>query len=175
MTAIKQQALLGITLVMLSAGAVSGEQVPAAPVTKKVVRPTTLKPSAKTPDSVIAGTVIDQNALPLPAAHVRLRNLQTKEIEQTTTTNTRGEFVFVVKPELPYVVELVDRSGQIVAVGDVVVTRIGEVAGTLLRAPARIPGISDLFGDTASAIFTAVSGLGITAFDQDQPPVSPEK
>jgi hypothetical protein len=175
MTAMKQQVILGVTLAMLSVGAVSGEQAPAGAATKKIVKPTTSKPAAKASDSVIAGTVIDQNALPLPNAHVRLRNLQTKDIEQNTTTNTRGEFVFVVKPELPYVVELVDRSGQIVAVGDVVVTRVSEVAGTLLRAPARIPGISDLFGDTASAIFTAVSGLGITAFDQDHPPVSPEK
>jgi hypothetical protein len=174
MTAMQQQVVLGVTLAMLSAGAVSGQQVPAV-ATKRIVKPTALKPAAKAPDSVIAGTVIDQNALPLPNAHVRLRNLQTKDLEGDATTNARGEFVFVVKPEVPYVVELVDRSGQIVAVGDVVVARAGEVAGTLLKAPARIPGISDLFGDTASMIFSAVSGLAITAFDQDQPPVSPEK
>jgi hypothetical protein len=176
MTWMQWRLVMVLATLLSTTAVVSGQPAPAAASAKRALKQGPVKAAAGVPQAVIAGTVVDQNSLPLADARVRLRNLQTREIEQESTTNTRGEFMFVAKPEIPYVVELVDRSNQILAVGEVIVVRAREVAGTLVSAPARIPGISHLFGNTAGAVVAAVSGLGITAFDsQNQPPVSPEK
>jgi hypothetical protein len=172
MTSTKFLFTVGALVTALSTASITSAQ---PPPTNQPVRQAVTK-LASNVQSVITGSVVDHNSLPLADAHVRLRNLETKRVEQQMRTNTKGEFKFVVKRDAPYVVELVDRSGLVAAVSEVVTTRAGEVAGTIVKAPARIPGISDLFGDTAGAIIAGVSGLGITAFDsQDQPPVSPEK
>src|SRR4051812_43686573 len=70
--------------------------------------------------SMIHGTAVDANIAPLPNATVRLRNLQTNQIEQVSTANQVGEFTFTAQPEIPYVVEIADQAGNIVAVGDVI-------------------------------------------------------
>ena len=41
--------------------------------------------------SVIHGTAIDTNSSPLPSVSVRLRNLHTNQVEQTTAANQVGE------------------------------------------------------------------------------------
>ena len=68
----------------------------------------------------------------MPNATVRLRNLQTNKVEQTTTANERGEFSFAALPDVPYVVEIADYTGRIVAVGDVITAQAGEVAGAVV-------------------------------------------
>ena len=123
--------------------------------------------------AVIAGTVLDQDSRPLPDARIRLRNLRTSRIEQTSSTNRKGEFRFLADPDTPYLVELVDSEAGIVAVSDVVTLNRGEVSGTLLIAAAR-SSFAQFFGITAGALATALSGLGITTL-QVEPPLSPEK
>src|SRR5580765_1368400 len=71
--------------------------------------------------SMIHGVAIDVEAHPLPSASVRLRNLTTNQVEQKVTANLAGEFNFVAQPEIPYVVEIIDQAGHIIAVGDVIV------------------------------------------------------
>ena len=119
--------------------------------------------------SMITGTVIDQTALPLLDAPVQLRNLETKRIDRTTTTNHAGEFKFSVQPGVTYVVELADAAGRILAVGDVVTVNAGEVIGTQLSVPGRLPALFG-FGSHAGAVLAAVSALAPSL-----PPVSPEK
>lgn len=121
---------------------------------------------------VIYGTAIDVNAVPLPGAPVRLRNLQTRTIEQVSTTNLAGEFVFVALPDIPYVVEVADRPGRVLAVGDVLLTGAGEIAGGVVVVPSAIQG-AGLFRATAGSVASALAGMGMTFLPSAAPPLSP--
>ena len=126
--------------------------------------------------ALINGMAIDGNASPLPNATVRLRNLQSNRIEQVSTTNQIGEFSFVAIPEVPYVVEIADYAGRIVAVGDVLTAQAGEVAGTVVSIPTRLPAPAGVFSDTAGAVVSAATGIGLTAVEAIVlPALSPER
>lgn len=124
---------------------------------------------------VIYGTALDGNAVPLPDMRVRLRNLQTRAIEQVSTTNLIGEFVFVAFPDIPYVVEIGDRSGRALVVSDVMVSRAGGAAGGVLVVPAKLRGYAALFRATAGAVASAVAATGLTLVQSPAPPLTPEK
>jgi hypothetical protein len=128
----------------------------------------------KNGQALITGTAIDDNALPLPNASLRLRNLVSKQIEQVATANYLGEFAFLARPEVPYVVEITDRVGHILAVGDIITAQSGDVAGALISIPSRVPAVAGVFGDTAASVASAATGTGITVIEP-QPPLSPEK
>ena len=147
---------------------------PAVPAQQQQQQSSAAPVAAQTTDkAIIAGSVLDQDSKPLPDARVRLRNLRTSNIEQTSSTDRKGEFRFVADPDTPYLVELVDSDGGIVSVSDVVTLHKGEVSGTVLIAASR-SSFAHFFGITAGALAAALSGLGITTI-QDAPPLSPEK
>ncbi len=158
--------------------------VMSAAVSSQVVKPigpigplgpsTTMGFTAKNGQALINGTAVDTNAVPLANATVRLRNLAANEIEQTVTANYLGQFTFVARPEIPYVVEIADRVGRILAVGDIITAQAGDVAGAIISIPSRVPAVAGVFGDTASSVLSAATGTGITAIEPD-PPLSPEK
>lgn len=125
--------------------------------------------------SLINGTAIDSDQTPLPNATVRLRNIEANEIEQVVTANELGEFTFIARPDVPYVVEIADRAGRIVAVGDVIMANAGEVAGAVVTLPSRLPALAGVFGDTASSVLSAATGTGLTVVDPTLPKVSPRK
>lgn len=133
--------------------------------------------AAQSAQSVIHGTAIDSNSSPLPNASVRLRNLHTNQVEQTSTANQVGEFSFAAQPEIPYVVEITDQAGHIIAVGDVVVAQAGAVAGTLVAVPTRLPALAGGFSQTAGSVLSAATSTGITVFQSiaQLPPASPER
>ena len=122
--------------------------------------------------SLITGSVIDREALPIREATVRLRNLDTKSLDEATKLNPTGEFRFVAQPGVSYVVELVDSGGRIVAVGDVVTVNAGEIVGTQLSI-----ALTGVVGSTTSSpLPAALSGWGMTVRDESTlPPISPEK
>lgn len=125
--------------------------------------------------SLINGTAVDSNQAPLPNAVIRLRNLDVNEIEQVVTANEAGEFSFVARPDVPYVVEIADQAGRIVAVGDVIVPNAGEVAGAVVALPSKLPALAGVFGDTASSVMSAATGTGLTVVDPTLPKVSPNQ
>ena len=43
----------------------------------------------------------------------------------------------MVRPEMPYVVEVVDLGGRVIAVGDVIIAHAGDVAAATVAVPAR--------------------------------------
>lgn len=130
---------------------------------------------ASTIRSLINGTAIDSDQQPLPNATIRLRNIEKNEIEQVVTANEMGEFSFIARPDVPYVVEIADQAGRIVAVGDVIMANAGEVAGAVVALPARLPALAGVFGDTASSIMSAVTGTGLTVVDPTLPKLSPRE
>ena len=131
--------------------------------------------AAKEIRSLINGVAVDSEQAPLPNATIRLRNLESNEIEQVITANERGEFSFVARPDVPYVVEIADKAGRIVAVGDVIMANAGEVAGALVTLPSRLPALAGMFGDTASSVMSAATGTGLTVVDPALPKLSPSR
>ena len=164
----------------MSSGAVASAQVisplpsigpPAQIIGTKAGR---AAPSAQ---GIIHGTVVDINSSPLPRTTVRLRNLQTNQIEQISSANQMGEFNVAAQPEIPYVVEVADQAGRIVAVGNVILVQAGEVAGAIVFVPTRLPAVAGIFSQTAGSVVSAAVGTGITAFAAIHPPTpaSPER
>jgi hypothetical protein len=126
--------------------------------------------------SLITGSVVDVNRAPLAKATVRLRNLQTKEIEQVTVSNAKGEFSFTVRTDIPFIVEIADHLGRTIAVGDIITTQPGDVAATLIALRSKMPAPGSVFGDTAGSVMSALTGAGVTAVQSGVlPVVSPER
>jgi len=67
-----------------------------------------------------------------------------------------------VLPDVPYVVELSDGPGRVLAVGDVVFTRAGEAASSVVVLPPLVQGYATLFRSTAGAVASAAAGMGMT-------------
>ena len=127
-------------------------------------------------EALIKGMAVDADARPISDAPVRLRNLDTKEIEQKSTTNAVGEFTFTVKPGIPYVVEIAGKNGRILAVGDVIIAQPGEVVSALLSIAAKVSGGAGLFSDSLGSVISAAAGMGVTAVETTvRPFVSPER
>ena len=126
--------------------------------------------------AVISGTAVDAAQTPIPNATVRLRNLVTTEIDQTAVTGSAGQFTFGVRADVPYVVEVVDASGRILAVGDVVIPTSGDAVAALVAIPAKLPTFAGMFTDTAGTVMSAAVGLGLTTIQAGVMPfLSPER
>lgn len=124
--------------------------------------------------ALISGTAVDIAATPLANVTVRLRNLVNNQIEHVATANRLGEFTFVARPEVPYVVEIADAAGRIIAVGDVITAQAGDVAATVVSIPTRLPALAGVFSDTAGSVISAAASAGVTVIPT-APPLSPEK
>lgn len=120
---------------------------------------------------LIKGTAQDTNQTPLPRVRLRLRNLSSNRIDDATNANVLGEFTFAARADVPYIVEIADDNGRVVAVSDVITAQAGDVASTIVTVPAKLPNMTGMFADSASAILLAATGTGITVL----PFVSPER
>ena len=137
---------------------------------------TATTPTQGTGKAVISGTAVDASEAPIPNATVRLRNLITTQIDQTAVTGSRGQFTFSVRPDVPYVVEIVDAPGRILAVGDVVIPASGDAVATIVAIPAKLPTFAGMFTDTAGSVIAAATGLGLTSVQAGVMPfLSPER
>lgn len=168
-------ALVGI---VLSTSIVSAQEGVRPVSTAKSVRPavkTVPVRAGKETRSLINGVVLDSDRHPLKQVRVRLRNLEINEIEQTAISGDRGEFSFSARPYVPYVVEVLDSTSRVIAVGDIVTTNAGEVAAASVSLPARVPALAGIFAETASSVISAATGTGLTVVDPDLPKVSPRE
>ena len=154
-------------------GAVEGRGTAAVKATRQTTA--AAQKSARAIKSLINGVAVDSTQAPLPNTTIRLRNLAVNEIEQIITANELGEFSFVAQPNVPYVVEIADQAGRVVAVGDVILASVGDVAGTVVALPSRLPALAGLFGDTASSVISAATGIGLTVVDPALPKLSPTR
>lgn len=168
-------ALVGV---VLSTSIVSAQKAVRPVSTAKPVGPAVKAASlraSRESRSLINGLALDSDRHPLKHVRVRLRNLEINEVEQTAMSSERGEFSFSVRPDVPYLVELADQAGRVLAVGDIVMTNAGEVAASNVSLPSRLPALAGLFGETASAVISAATGTGLTVVDPDLPKVSPRE
>jgi hypothetical protein len=90
----------------------------------------------------IVGAVIDIRQVPVPNAHVQLRNLGSGEIEQEGTSDDQGEYAFTVDEPGTYVVEMVVVDGQVVALSNAGALARYETLQTLVRLPGRWDSVS---------------------------------
>ena len=122
---------------------------------------------------MIRGTAVDVKSQPIPNATVRLRNLKTNKVEQQAVANQTGESSFVAQAQLRYVVEVVDQAGRVIAVSDVITAEVGAVAHAVVSVPAAVPALAGVLGETAGALVSSVSGIGVTS--TPLAPASPEQ
>ena len=114
------------------------------------------------------GTSIRGNAWtadnqPIPAARLRLRNLGTGKVEAATQANDAGEFTFANPEGGSYLVELVNESGRVLAVGHRFSIAPGETVATFVRLGTQVPWFSGFFGNAAAAVASFAASQGITA------------
>jgi hypothetical protein len=111
---------------------------------------------------------------PFPQARLRLRNVETGRTIATTVADDRGQFTFDHVPPGAYVVELVDDTDRVLAVGPLFGVSQEETVTTLVRLATRSPWTSNVFRNAAAAAIAAASTLGITASGSSGLPVSPQ-
>jgi hypothetical protein len=125
--------------------------------------------------SLISGVAVDSHQKPLPKARLRLRNLEINAIEQNATANNNGEFSFAARPNVPYVVEIADQAGRIIAVSDVIVANAGEVVGGKVALPTYAPPKSVTLVETASTVVSAGTRAGVAVVNPELPTLSPRQ
>jgi hypothetical protein len=162
-----------IAACMLLIGSVVTAQTPPAEHVMKAA------PTSARNEATIQGRVLDRNAHPYPNAIVRLRNLLTHQLEDTSTSGETGEFMFLVKPGIPYVVEVGDELGRVLAVSNAITPLGGEaVAATVSTTlTSQVASVAGLFRESAGLVLSAASSAGVTALSAWElpPPASPEK
>jgi hypothetical protein len=125
---------------------------------------------------VISGTALDASTKPLARTTVQIRNLQTHQVEHAVTSNQLGQFTFTALPDIPYIVEIVDAGGHVVAVGEAITVHAGDLAAVSVSVPARMSSMAGLFGTATGSVVLAAASVGLTAVNvANLPPVSPEK
>lgn len=126
------------------------------------------------PRPSVRGVAWNNDNSPLPAAKVRLRNLETGRVEGSTVTTEIGQFTFGGIEGGAYVVELVGDNGSVMAVGQGFRVETGETVATFVRLPARRSWFAGAFSNAAAAVVAAASSAGVTAIGSPGPPVSPQ-
>lgn len=177
--------LVGFGLVVaVGAGVTAQQMVPPESTLRfvEVWRPTTV-----TGETQIIGVVIDIFQVPVANAKVRLRNLNTGQIEQEAQTNDKGEYVFGSVEPGTYVVEMVLLDGTIIALSNAGSLLRYETLQTVVQLPGRwdalarsvvmtqkvadFVGLSSALSITAQTLTMAVE-QNITPIDAGEP-VSP--
>jgi hypothetical protein len=97
-----------------------------------------------------------------PFAHVRLRDLDSGLIVEETSSNHEGEFSFLLKNGGTLVSEVTEEpSGEVLGVGDLLVLKAGEAAGTVVLLPSDFVPSSTLFNGSAAETIAAAANVGI--------------
>ncbi len=164
-----------------------------APV--KSVNPTGAQSlAAQTPPSAdlvqLSGVARTASNGTMPYGSVRLRDAQTGRIVGTTNANEVGQFSFgAVKPGY-YVVELVDKAGNVIATSPLITANAGDLVSTLVKLPVHIVPGGFLGGPTSAAaaagstgadiatiaaVVSAAASAGVLAVAATGRPISPEK
>lgn len=94
-------------------------------------------PISASGDTRVIGTVVDIRQVPVAAAQLQLRNLDTGLAEQETESNDDGEFEFIIEQPGTYVVEMTMAEGLVVAVSNAGALSRFETLQTVIQLPGR--------------------------------------
>lgn len=104
----------------------------------------------------ITGTAINPSGEPLANVVVQARDLVTGQVAASTTQSAAGQFSLVGLNPGPYVVEIVDRAGQIVGTS----AFVSVAAGTAVTNATVIASTGALAAAAASSTALASTALG---------------
>lgn len=127
---------------------------------------------AADPSASIAGTAWKADNTPLPGARVRLRSVVTGKITGAALADDHGQFRFDQVPAGTYIVELVDESGSVLAVGHVFSAASDDTVATFVRLNTHVPWYDGFFANAAAAAIATAASEGITALAPVGRPVS---
>lgn len=104
----------------------------------------------------ITGTAVNPAGEPLSNVVVQARDLVTGQVAGSTTPTTAGQFSIVGLNPGPYVIEIVDRAGQIVGTS----AFVSLAAGTAVTSATVIASTGALASAAASSTALASTALG---------------
>ena len=122
--------------------------------------------------SKVLGVVWNADSTPVPSARVRLRNMTTGRVEATAVANATGRFTFESLETGSYVIEFVDETGKVRALGQSFRIDAGETIATFVRLAAPRPWFAGFFSNAASAAVSAASSAGVTAVGSNAQPAT---
>jgi hypothetical protein len=121
---------------------------------------------------MVTGTVWNRNDTPVALPRLRLRDVTTGRVVQVSQGDDLGRFTFVRVPSGSYVVELVDRSGTVLALGQMFTLGSLETVATFIRLGASVPWYSGFFSNAAAVALASAAALGLTAVGNGGQPAS---
>ena len=131
-------------------------------------------PVAPDPQGTVVGYAWRADNSPYPQAHLRLRDVRTGRAIASTVADDRGQFTFDHVPPGAYMVELVDKTDRVLALGQLFGVSRDETVATFVRLATQSPWASNFFTNAAASAIAAAASLGITASGSSGLPVSPQ-
>lgn len=113
--------------------------------------------------ATIVGTAWNADNTGIAAARLRLRNITTGKVVAATRADDSGRFRFEAVGEGTYVIELVDETAKVLAVGHPFTIASGETVATFVRVGTRVPWFTGFFSNAAAAAIATAASEGITA------------
>ena len=120
----------------------------------------------------VAGTVVNHDNTPVANARLRLRDVTTGQTVQITEGDQAGRFRFLGVPPGRYVVELVDRRDNVLALGRLFSLGRLETVTTVVRLAASSSWYSGFFSSVALMVIGTAAALGLTAVGNGGQPAS---
>ena len=120
----------------------------------------------------VTGTVWNRNDTPVALPRLRLRDVTTGRVVGVTQGDDLGRFTFVRVSSGSYIVELVDRSGSVLALGQMFTLGPLETVATFLRLGASVPWYAGFFSNAAAVALASAAALGLTAVGNGGQPAS---
>lgn len=111
----------------------------------------------------IVGSVWRDGRTAVPAARVRLRNYSTGRLVDATVANDLGRFAFRDLEGGRYVLEVVNESGKVLAIGQPLAVAPGETVATFVDLRTGERWFAGFFQNAAAAIVSTASSVGVTA------------
>ena len=127
--------------------------------------------------AIVRGVAWTSDNSPIPNARVRLRNTHSGRVEAKTVTGEDGQFTFDRVEGGSYVVELVNESDRVLAVGQGFRVEAAETVATFVRLPPQRPRFAGFFTNAAVAAISAAASAGVTAMGSStngSRPISPQ-
>jgi hypothetical protein len=129
----------------------------------QTIAPASARASAETSQASVVGAAWNADSTGIPGARLRLRNVTTGKITAATKADDSGQFRFDAIPSGSYVIELVDDSGKVLALGHVFTVAHGETVATFVRLGTRVPWFTGFFSNAAAAVISTAASEGVTA------------
>ena len=120
----------------------------------------------------VTGTVVNHDNTPVAHPRLRLRDVTTGQTVQIAEGDQAGRFTFLGVPPGRYVVELIDRRDNVLALGRLFSLGRLETVTTVVRLAASTHWYAGFFGGVALAVIGTAGAVGVTAVSNGGQPAS---